>query len=561
MGAKCNSCGKIGHFSKVCKSKERINQVGDNQQEKPQSNYNKDDDETESYAINIFSIQTSKDSTLRLCSGITKKNEFKVQVIIHNVLDTVIADNGAKICVCGTKQAKKWGLLNKMMRSKKKIKPYNSLPIPVQGEARCAVTFGSTSVPTIWHIISGSWEPILDGNTAMRLGIISFNSHPKVFQPVLMIGTECRQEIQECLAKYPENFRGLGKLNNYQVKLHVNEGIKPVNAPRSTPYHLQERAANLIKEMIEQDVIEEHPIDQPAPWVSNCVLAPKEDGSMRMTIDARNVNKALIQTNQPIPRHEDVKSKLAGKKVFSKMDLKSAFWQLELDPESRYLTVFQIDDKLYRYKRLTMGLKAPISDLITVVTDHKPLCSIFNGVIKGSIRTERIKIRHQDVRFQVIYQRGTLNQSDFISRRGKPFTQIPKEQQEEMDDLNNLLYMIHSTPVMDKLDLPTIAEETKKDKTLSELSKIVQSSQKWISKNAPDLLRKFEPILPEIMVTPRGLLLKGDMIILPEILQVEAIQLAHRGSHPRHADMERRLRSHFFFHNMHKRLICFYKHV
>ena len=48
---------------------------------------------------------------------------------------------------------------------------------------------------------------------------------------------------------------------------------------------------------MEQDVIEEHPNDQPAPLVSNCVLAPKGDGLMRITLDARNVNKALIQIN------------------------------------------------------------------------------------------------------------------------------------------------------------------------------------------------------------------------------------------------------------------------
>ena len=58
------------------------------------------------------------------------------------------------------------------------------------------------------------------------------------------------------------------------------------------------------------------------------MIAPKEDGSIRVTLDARNANKALISSNQPIPRQEDIKAKLAGAKVFSKMDLKSAFWKI-----------------------------------------------------------------------------------------------------------------------------------------------------------------------------------------------------------------------------------------
>ena len=54
-----------------------------------------------------------------------------------------------------------------------------------------------------------------------------------------------------------------------------------------------------------------------------------------MTLDACNVNKAIIPTNHPIPQHEDIKAKLAGCKWFSKMDFKSAFWQTELDESSR----------------------------------------------------------------------------------------------------------------------------------------------------------------------------------------------------------------------------------
>ena len=49
--------------------------------------------------------------------------------------------------------------------------------------------------------------------------------------------------------------------------------------------------------MFNQDIIEEHPINQPAPWVSNIVIMPKADGSHRMKLDAHNVNKVIIPTN------------------------------------------------------------------------------------------------------------------------------------------------------------------------------------------------------------------------------------------------------------------------
>ena len=60
------------------------------------------------------------------------------------------------------------------------------------------------------------------------------------------------------------------------------------------------------------------------------MIAPNDDGNIRITLDAKNVNKAVMSSNFPIPRQEDIKVKLPVAKVFSKLDLKSAFWQLQL---------------------------------------------------------------------------------------------------------------------------------------------------------------------------------------------------------------------------------------
>ena len=112
-------------------------------------------------------------------------------------------------------------------------------------------------------------------------------------------------------------------------------------------YHLKEQADQTMNKIIKENVIELHSEKEPAPWISNIAIAPKPDGNIRMTLDARNLNKAIMSTNLPIPRHEDVKAKLAGCKIFSKMDFKSAFWQIEIEEESRYLPVFHTNAKLY----------------------------------------------------------------------------------------------------------------------------------------------------------------------------------------------------------------------
>ena len=96
-----------------------------------------------------------------------------------------------------------------------------------------------------------------------------------------------------------------------------------------------------------------------AEHISDIVIVPKDDGTIRLTLDAKQINKALKSNNTPIPRHEDIKAKLSGAKIFAKIDLKSIFWQIELHPKSRKYTVFYFRGKLYRFKRLVMGLKPP----------------------------------------------------------------------------------------------------------------------------------------------------------------------------------------------------------
>ena len=161
-------------------------------------------------------------------------------------------------------------------------------------------------------------------------------------------------------------------------------------------------------------------------------------------------------------------------------------------------------------------------------------------------------MRHQDVRYQVVYQRGSQNRTDYISRHAKPLNKLPLSEQTEATDLNNLLYTLHTTPIVDRITLARIASETAKDETLISLRNIVEKGQTFIPKSASESLLKFQPILSQITVTGNGILLKDERMILPKSLHLEAIKLAHQGSHTGQSGIQRRLRYHFFFHDMNK---------
>ena len=81
---------------------------------------------------------------------------------MNNTLTIVIPDTGAKVSFCNPQHAKKWKLTEKMFPSNTRLKPSNSNPIKIEGQAICDVTFGSNSVPVKRHIIhqivNQSWQ-------------------------------------------------------------------------------------------------------------------------------------------------------------------------------------------------------------------------------------------------------------------------------------------------------------------------------------------------------------------------------------------------------------------
>ena len=134
-----------------------------------------------------------------------------------------------------------------------------------------------------------------------------------------------------------------------------------------------------------------------------------DDGTIRVTLDMRNPNNAIISTNMPIPRPEYISSQLAGYKVFSKLDFKSAFFQLELDEKSRALTVFHASERLMRFKRLIMGYKLASGELNAAL---RPLFEKMEHfyVIQDDLMVEREDKKQHDPAmdrvFQVIMESG-----------------------------------------------------------------------------------------------------------------------------------------------------------
>ena len=122
--------------------------------------------------------------------------------------------------------------------------------------------------------------------------------------------------------------------------------------PRRFPLAKWEEADKAIEEVKVDGIIE----PSASPRSSPVVLVKKKDGSARFCVDYRKLNSMTLKDSYPLPWIDDTLEALAGSKWFSILDLKSGYWQLELNSEDKEKTPFSAGTGLWQFTVMPFGL-------------------------------------------------------------------------------------------------------------------------------------------------------------------------------------------------------------
>ena len=339
-GKTCNKCGRADHFGSQCRTKTA----------KPPKPRREEKTKGKNRKKSVRYVGSERDEDEYAFTVNSATSPGKIDVTVGGVVVAMLIDSGASTNVidknlCSKLKQDKIKCVSR--KSDKKLYAYGSKqPLNVLGTFSALARVEGKEAEAEFVVINGEGAALLGRETAIQLGMLKLGNQ---------ICTVTSKET--IMSDYKEIFEGVGKLKDYQVKLHVNPDVPHVAQPvRRTPFSLRDKVKEKIEELVAMDIIE--PVEGPTPWVSPVVVVPKQNDEIRLCVDMRRANEAIIRERYPIPPVDEVLQSPNQSTVFSKLDLKWGYHQLELHPDSRSITTFTTHCGLYQYKRLMFGISS-----------------------------------------------------------------------------------------------------------------------------------------------------------------------------------------------------------
>ena len=345
-GQTCRNCSKRGHFAHMCRSARQ--------------------------AQNFIHADDAAISDVEIIHSVNDMPKTKALVTLHVNNTAPVSfqlDTGASVNILPSDKYvlvtgdSKYSSLQRtatrlIMHNKAEVKPLGQVWLDVE---RTGVTHKLrfivvqakvTPLLSLQSCLDMKFVKILDCDTlnTVTQDPAEMPDKEQVTQP------RKRQEMETdlVLRNFPDVLTGLGTLPG-EYHIQVDATVPPVvHAPRKVPVALRETVKTELTRMVADGIIA--PVTEPTKWVSSMVVARKKNGSVRICLDPRDLNKAIRRPHYPLPTLEDVATRLTDAKVFSVLDAKSGFWQVKLDEESSFLTTFNTPFGRFRWLRMPFGI-------------------------------------------------------------------------------------------------------------------------------------------------------------------------------------------------------------
>lgn len=228
------------------------------------------------------------------------------------------------------------------------LKTYTGEPLQVRGSMLARVQHSSHQAQLPLLVVQGEGPSLLGRDWLEHLRLDWQQIHQ----------LNCTS-LENVLQKHVRVFKeGLGTLKGHETTIHIDPSVSPRYCKaRSVPYSMRFLVDQELDRLVAQGVIEPIQFAELAAPIVPVIKSDKK--SVRICGDFKlTVNRASKLDRPPIPKVEDLFSKLAGGKTFTQLDLSQAYQQLPLDEQSKVYVVINTQRGLFRYNRLPYGVSS-----------------------------------------------------------------------------------------------------------------------------------------------------------------------------------------------------------
>ena len=221
-----------------------------------------------------------------------------------------------------------------------------------------------------------------------------------------------KQAAIDLVKKYQHLFSvnslDLGKTELVKHKIEITDSTPFRERYRRIPPQMFDQVKAHLEEMLSMGAIRR----SHSPWASAIVLVKKKDGGIRFCIDLRQLNNRTVKDAYTLPRIDESLDCLRGSNWFSSLDLKSGYWQVELEEDSKPLTAFTVGPLgFYECERMPFGLANAPATFQRVMQSclgelHLQYCIIYLDDVVVYSRTFQEHLERLEAVFKKLEQAG-----------------------------------------------------------------------------------------------------------------------------------------------------------